>query len=31
VTETLEPDNDRAAHMRDAQLGMAEVLRRLSN
>ncbi|MPZ15212.1 MAG: hypothetical protein GEU73_12445 [Chloroflexi bacterium] len=29
VTETLEPDNDRAAHMREAQHGMASVLRKL--
>jgi sugar phosphate isomerase/epimerase len=29
VTETLEPDNDRAIYMREAQTGMAEVLRRV--
>lgn len=30
VTETLEPDNDRAEYMREAQAGMASVLRSLS-
>jgi hypothetical protein len=30
VTETLEPDNNRAVHMRDAQAGMASVLDRLT-
>jgi len=30
VTETLEPDNDRAVYMREAQTGMASVLSRLS-
>ena len=30
VTETLEPDNDRAVYMREAQSGMASVLSRLS-
>ena len=29
VTETLEPDNDRAVHMREAQDGMESLLRRL--
>lgn len=30
VTETLEPDNDRALYMREAQSGMASVLERLA-
>jgi hypothetical protein len=30
VTETLEPDNDRAVYMREAQSGMRSVLSRLS-
>lgn len=29
VTETLEPDNDRAVYMREAQSGMADVLHRV--
>lgn len=31
VTETLEPDNDRAVYMREAQHGMASVLERLTS
>ena len=31
VTETLEPDNDRAVYMREAQTGMADVLRRVTS
>jgi sugar phosphate isomerase/epimerase len=31
VTETLEPDNDEAVYMREAQSGMASVLARLSS
>ena len=30
VTETLEPDNDHAVYMREAQSGMASVLSRLA-
>jgi hypothetical protein len=31
VTETLEPDNNRAKNMRDAQAGMSSVLERLTS
>jgi hypothetical protein len=30
VTETLEPDNDQAVYMREAQSGMASLLARLT-